>query len=160
MPIEVEGMQYTTISWVRANQFYQMPEIGHVVSDMEMLNFCSIPRLTADPLFVRCPKPFLNWPPPPNVGKSKIESAAIEGEWRKTRKICAPILDNNDENITIEAINQTKQTEIIKQLEGNYSHSATNDTCSSRHGGALGRNWCSIRTDCKTILITSMEEGL
>ena len=45
----------------------------------------------------------------------------------KTREICAPILDNNDENITIEAINQTKQTEIIKQLEGNYSHSATND---------------------------------
>ena len=78
----------------------------------------------------------------------------------KTRKICAPILDNNDENITIEAINQTKQTEIIKQLEGNYSHSATNDTCSSRHGGALGRNWGSIRTDCERILITSMEEGL
>ena len=78
----------------------------------------------------------------------------------KTRKICAPILDNNDENITIEAINQTKQTEIIKQLEGNYSHSGTNDTCSSMLGGALGRNWCSIRTDCRTVLITSMEEGL
>ena len=81
-------------------------------------------------------------------------------QLRKTREICAPILDNNDENITIEAINQTKQTEIIKQLEGNYSHSATNDTCSSMLGGALGRNWCSIRTDCRTVLITSMEEGL
>ena len=38
-------------------------------------------------------------------------------QLRKTREICAPILDNNDKNITIEAINQTKQTEIIKQLE-------------------------------------------
>ena len=51
MPIEVEP---TSISRLRAvDQFYQMVEIGHVVSDMEMLNFCSIPRLTADPLFVR-----------------------------------------------------------------------------------------------------------
>ena len=69
-------------------------------------------------------------------------------QMRKTREICAPILDNNDKNITIEAINQTKQTEIIKQLQGNYSHSASNDWGSS------------IRTDCETILITSMEERL
>ena len=61
-------------------------------------------------------------------------------QMRKTREICAPILDNNDKNITIEAINQTKQTKIIKQLQGNYSHSAAND--------------------CETILITSMEERL
>ena len=52
-------------------------------------------------------------------------------QLRKTREICAPILDNNDKNITIEAINQTKQTEIIKQLQENYSHTAANDWCSS-----------------------------
>ena len=58
-------------------------------------------------------------------------------QMRKTREICAPILDNNDKNITIEAINQTKQTEIIKQLQGNYSHSAANDWCSSTRGTGL-----------------------
>ena len=65
-----------TISWVRADQFYQMPEIGRhvVVSDMEMLDFCFLPPplMAADPLFV--PKPSLNWRPTPNVGKSEMES--------------------------------------------------------------------------------------
>ena len=76
----------------------------------------------------------------------------------KTHEICAPILDNNDENITIEAINQTKQTEIIKQLEGNYSHSATNDILQLQAwNGELVLNKDGLRN---TNLITSMREGL
>jgi len=50
--------------------------------------------------------------------------------------------------ITIEATNQTKQTQILKQLQGNYYHSSLMILCvpmGARLARALCRNLCSIK---------------